>query len=104
MLFGIQFSKARPVTLVMFAMLAFRSASFAAGPPKPSSIDNPLAITMIIIMGILLLAIALLANVVMGAAGYFHEKQKQPNETKISKSIPATTLSVIGLLLLAMPA
>src|SRR5687768_1255928 len=101
MLFGIKLSKTRPFALMLMMMLAFQPGAFAGGPPKPSSIDNPLAITMIIIMAILLLAIGLLANVVLGAAGYFHEKQK---EALSSEAKPAITPVVIGLLLLSMPA
>ncbi len=41
---------------------------FAAGPPKPSELHNPLAIVLLIIIIALLLVIALLANIIIGAA------------------------------------
>lgn len=41
---------------------------WAEGPPKPSAMSNPLAQVLVIIIAVLLLAIALLAHVVLGAA------------------------------------
>ena len=70
--------------------------------PVESSMYDPFVITMVIIMLILLLAIGLLANVVLGAAGYYHQKEKNA-EQKNSGNITITALSVIALLFVAAP-
>jgi len=67
-----------------------------------SSIYDPFVITMIIIMLILLLAIFMLANVLIGAAGYYHEKEKALEQKK-EGSATAAAVSVIGLLLFTVP-
>lgn len=67
---------------------------FAAGPPKPSSIKDPVVLTMVIIMVILLLAIALLANILIGAAQFKVDKEK--------KSAAATLLTLITIFFLPM--
>lgn len=46
----------------------------AAEAPKPSSLDNSLAIILLIIIIVLALIIGLLAYIVIGAAGYFVKK------------------------------
>lgn len=60
---------------------------WAEGPPKPSAMANPLAQVLVVIIGVLLLAIALLAHVVLGAAEMrmqqFREKQKVGNQPKV---------------------
>lgn len=60
---------------------------WAQGPPKPSAMANPLAQVLVVIIGVLLLAIALLAHVVLGAAEMrmqqFREKQKAGNQPKV---------------------
>lgn len=50
---------------------------WAAGPPKTSSIENPVVMTLVIVMAVLLLVILLLSNVLLGAAGYVREKEKE---------------------------
>lgn len=56
------------------------STVWAEGPPKPSAMANPLAQVLVVIIAVLLLAIALLAHVVLGAAEMkmkeFREKRK----------------------------
>ena len=80
-------------------------AVFAAGggqPPKESSMYDPFVITMIVIMGILLLAIGLLANVVLGAASYYYQKEKEREQQRSGASAAATVTTVL-LLLFAAP-
>lgn len=80
-------------------------AVFAAGggqPPKESSIYDPFVITMIVIMGILLLAIGLLANVVLGAASYYYQKEKEREQQRSGASAAATVTTLL-LILFAAP-
>ncbi len=61
--------------------------ALADGPPKPSAMANPLAQVLVVIIGVLLLAIALLAHVVLGAAEMkmqrFREQAKKNTEVKV---------------------
>jgi cytochrome c oxidase cbb3-type subunit III len=50
--------------------------AFAAGPPAPSIFSNPLAVTFITLMILLLIVIAFLANIVIGAAEVKLKKRK----------------------------
>lgn len=75
-------------------------ANGGGSAPKESSVNDPFVITMIIIMIILLLIIVLLSNVLIGASGYYWQKKK---ESEKEKSGVITGLSVIGLLLFAVP-
>lgn len=60
------------------------TAQQTGGAPAPSIWDNALALTMLIISLVLLLVIALLANVVLGTAKLYFDKQKKSSEaTKI---------------------
>jgi cytochrome c oxidase cbb3-type subunit III len=80
-------------------------AVFAAGggqPPKESSMYDPFVITMIVIMGILLLAIGLLANVVLGAASYYYQKEKEREQQRSGASTAATVTTLL-LILFAAP-
>jgi len=70
--------------------------------PTESSMYNPFVIIMLIIMLILLLAIGLLANVVLGAADYYHQKEKDAEQKKAG-STTITALSVIALLFVVAP-
>jgi cytochrome c oxidase cbb3-type subunit 3 len=71
------------------------SAQQTSGAPPPSIWDNPLALTMLAIILVLLLVIGLLANVVLGTAGLFLDKEKKKTDPSISKT------TVIILMLLA---
>jgi len=72
---------------------------FAAGPPKPSELSNPLAIVLLTIIIGLLLVIAVLANVVIGAAKvnlqrYVEEKGR--NAAKVATIIALCFLSTMA--------
>jgi cytochrome c oxidase cbb3-type subunit 3 len=56
------------ITLVLAALLLPGASTYAAGPPVESSATSPFVVAAIIIIVILALAIALLANVLLGAA------------------------------------
>lgn len=76
---GILFMGILSVTLPLNAL--------ADGPPKPSAMANPLAQVLVVIIGVLLLAIALLAHVVLGAAEMkmqrFRDQQKSNSGIKV---------------------
>lgn len=66
----------------------------ASGPPQTSSLDNPLALTLLIIIAVLALIIILLAWVVNGAADVFINRVRKARNG-------GGGLSVIALLLLS---
>lgn len=72
-------------TAIVFAALPMNA--WADGPPKPSAMANPLAQVLVVIIGVLLLAIALLAHVVLGAAEMkmqrFRDQQKNNTGAKV---------------------
>lgn len=77
----------------LLAILAIPAASFAAGPPKPSSLDNPLAVTLLIIIGALLLVIVCLAYVLSGAAQVYMQQYKQKTAAKTLLLLMAMAVS-----------
>ncbi len=84
---------------VMMACSVFATASaFAAGPPQPSAMSNSLAITLLFVIIALLLAIALLANVVLGAAQINVERHKEKTN---SSDMSAKVLSTIAFIFLS---
>ena len=52
------------------------SPVWAAGPPAPSILSNPLALTLLVLMGLLLIIIGILANILIGAADLKLQKNK----------------------------
>lgn len=72
---------------LLLLIVAFPLASMAQGGPKVSELSNPLAQIMIVIIFGLLLAIGLLANVIMGAAGNFLQRY-QADQKASSKALP----------------
>ncbi len=97
----------KAIALLLLALIPAQAllAQGNAGPAKPSSMDNPMVLTMVIIMLILLLVIGLLANLVMGAAVYYRQQQKErEQEEKKNAAHPGVVASVMaGLLLLSAP-
>lgn len=73
------------------------SSVWAEGPPKPSAMANPLAQVLVVIIAVLLLAIALLSHVVLGAA---EMKMKEFRENRKSDTQPKVLLA-IGFLLIS---
>lgn len=74
--------------VIIAATLLFPSVVFAAGPPAESELSNPLAIALLIVIVGLLLVIAILANIVIGAAKLnlqrFIDEKKKNNAGKIA--------------------
>lgn len=61
--------------------------------PVPSSISDPIVLTLVVIMAVLLIVIALLANVLIGAYKYKFTDIKNGINNKIALLIPALFLS-----------
>jgi cytochrome c oxidase cbb3-type subunit 3 len=71
--------------------------AFAADAPKTSEFYNPLAIGLLCVIVVLLLAIGLLANVVIGSAQLFveHFKEKQKEASNAGKVIGMVALCLL---------
>lgn len=86
---------------LMVLLCAFPSGAFAAGPPVPSEMSKPMAQVLIFVIIGLLLIIALLANVVMGAAQLFLQRYKDAKNAVHSG--PGKVLSLLLVCLLSTP-
>lgn len=58
--------------------------AFAADPPAPSVFSNPMAVTMIVLMLLLLVVIGILANILIGTADLKVKKKTKANGTVLS--------------------
>ncbi len=74
--FFLHIKKVSPRILPVVAALVTPSFAFAGGKPVASSINNPLGLTLIVIVIALLLAIGMLAYVLMGGAQVYLQKFK----------------------------
>lgn len=63
------------IATMVIAILAITPV-WAAGPPGPSILTNPLAITLLVLMALLLVIIGVLANILIGAAELKLKKSK----------------------------
>jgi cytochrome c oxidase cbb3-type subunit III len=79
-------------TLLVFTV----QPAFAGGPPAPSIFSNPLAITFIVLMILLLIIIGILANIVIGAAEVKLKNRK-------AEKAGGTTAVMILLVMLVSP-
>lgn len=79
--------------LLAAAMLVSPAAVFAAGPPPENELNNPMAITLLMIIVGLLIAIGGLAYVVLSAAQVFVLQHKE--EQQKATSVSAKTLLVL---------
>ncbi len=89
---------------IVVAIFITPFAAFAAGPPKPSELSNPLAQVMLVVIIGLLLAIALLANVVLGAADLYLQRfkeEKKRSTDAVSKIITIIILCLVSTSLFA---
>ena len=91
-----RYKKATRTISILSAILLISHSVKAENPPPPSSISNPFVITMLIIIGILALAIGILANVVMGAAFVQTEKEKETGEKKVNLERRLVPMEVYG--------
>ena len=93
-----KFRQIKPLVLLGLGLFGTVSSALADGPPKESSMSNPLVLMLVIIMAILLLVIGLLSNVLLGSAEYIRDKEKA--EAK-SGSVPAAGITGFLMLLSA---
>lgn len=82
--------------LSVFLLLGFSSPVWAAGPPEPSIFNNPLAVTFIVLMVLLLIVIGILAQLLIGTADLKLKKKKK------SSGSPAVTAAAMLFLLLGV--
>jgi cytochrome c oxidase cbb3-type subunit III len=87
------------IASVCFVWLIIPLNVWAAGPPKKSALDNPLAVTLLIIIGVLALAIGLLGHIVIGAAQLKADRVKK--ERAAAKAVSIIILSLISSTLFA---
>lgn len=60
---------------------------FAQGPPPPSQMDNPLAVSLVIVAGALLLAIVMLGRVLINVAQLKVEREKAEKKSAAIKTL-----------------
>jgi cytochrome c oxidase cbb3-type subunit III len=82
-------------TAVCIASVVIPMNVFAAGAPKKSDLDNPLAVTLLIVIGALALAIALLGNVVVGAAQLKTDRVKKERKETAGKVLTVVFLCFV---------
>lgn len=78
---------------ICFVALTLSTNVWAAGSPAKSELDNPLAITLLLVIGVLALAIALLGHVLTGLAQLKVDRVKKERATKIITIIVLCLLS-----------
>lgn len=84
---------------LMFSVIMLSGIGSFAQPKPPSTMSNPLAQALVIIMVLLALAIAIMANVVNNAAALYREKLRKERESESG----TTAAVIITLLMLAGP-
>lgn len=78
-------------------MVMMLSSFSAMAQPVPNTMSNPLAQVLVVIMLLLLIAIAILGNVVVGAANVFRDKLRKEREAAKGEA-GKSALSVIALI------
>lgn len=87
----------RRVFTLLTLIIAIHSTAWAGGPPAPSSLNNPLALTLITLMLILLIIIFMLGRLLTGIAEIKLQREKEKREQKASAKTIVTILT--GMLL-----
>lgn len=87
---------------VFFAMVASLPA-WAAGPPAENPLNNLFAVLLISVMIILLIVIAILANLLIGAADITLAKWKKRKEGSKKSVVTQVAAVFLGLMLLNLP-
>lgn len=86
------------VAAMLLSAPAIMAQTTAGNGPAKSSMDNPMVITLVVIMFALLLVIGILAGVVINLAGFTAEKEKQQTGGTGMKA-----MALIGFMLLSLP-
>lgn len=79
--------------MMLLAAILISTTSVWADAPQPDTLKNPLALVLVIIICSLVIAIAIMANVVNGAASIYREKLKK--EKSDSQQILKTIISLV---------
>lgn len=80
---------------ITFCLLLGNLPAYAGGPPAPSIFSNPLAIALVLVMGLLLIVIGVLAVVLLGAADIKRVERKK--QTTLKAGLVPAVLLCIGL-------
>jgi len=91
--FSLQLHKKLSIANILFLLLFIQQPAWAAGPPVPSEMSNPIAQLLVGIIVALLLIIMLLAYVVLGAAELYLERYQ---ETKKAAKLLLVTGMILG--------
>ena len=94
--FSLLLHKQSLVSAILLVLLFIQQPAWAAGPPVPSEMNNPMAQLLVGIIIALLLIIVLLAYVVLGAAELYLERYQETKKM-------AKLLLVTGMILGAAP-
>lgn len=81
---------------VILLLMVIPTNVFAAGPPKPSDLSNPFAQILIVVIIVLAICIAILANVLLSAAQYKFKKNGDENKSVSLSGNVAKTIAVIA--------
>lgn len=87
--------------LPMLFIGSIATAQQTSAAPAPSTWDNPLALTMLAVILVLLLVIGLLGNVVLGTAGLFLDKEKKKTANAASKTTAIVLLLLVPMMSMA---
>jgi cytochrome c oxidase cbb3-type subunit 3 len=98
------FSKKFLRALGVFAALVISIPAWAAGPPAENPLSNPFAILLISIMIILLIAIGILANILIGAGDITLLKWKKQNQGSKKTAITHAAAIFLGFMMLNISA
>lgn len=93
--------KYRSLAVLLLMMAAPFAALAAGGPPVKSSLSNPLAITLLIVIVGLLLAIGGLAYVVISAAQFYYQRVKEVKQSEQATPVTKVLTIIACFLLLA---
>lgn len=80
---------------VILLLMVIPTNVFAAGPPKPSDLSNPFAQILIVVIIVLAICIAILANVLLSAAQYKIKKSVDENKSSSLSGNVVKTITVI---------
>lgn len=87
--------------LFTILLLLFVQPVWAAGPPSPSIFSNPLAVSFIVLMIVLLIIIGILANIVIGTADVRLKKRKKEKESGVQAAATVLLLLLLPSVLFA---
>lgn len=88
------------IAAAVLMLMAMPFAGIAAGPPLKSDLNNPLALTLLVVIVGLLIAIGGLAYVVLSAAQFYYQRVKEVDRNRESNAANTVTLTLVIVLCL----